>query len=130
MTQGARVLWPLNKFTPDAEGTPVVDGASQSGTTLNIRGMQSGSVIRDGQFFTASKGTNYYLHMNVGNVTVPANGEVSLTIEPPLRMVTEDASPCFFEQPFIEGFFPAGDYSWLERLDNYAEFSLTVKERA
>lgn len=81
----------------------VVDGAGQTGSTLNIRGRVAGEVLARGDFFSIIHAGRRYVFMIRGNVTVDGAGKAAVPIWPMLRFVTVDGEACEFAQPYIEG---------------------------
>lgn len=73
-------------------GTPVVDGASQTGDTLDIRGLPNSitNVAKAGDFISLGSGVNTRLHKVVVNADSNASGEATLTIVPRLRVSPAD----------------------------------------
>jgi hypothetical protein len=76
-------------------GTPLVDGASQTGATFNVKGLTALTTIKDGDIFTiadvydvnpTNKSTYGYLKqfVVVGDAAADGSGDVALTISPPI----------------------------------------------
>ncbi|MDG3040434.1 hypothetical protein [Roseicyclus marinus] len=76
---------------PDAEtssslGTPVVDGASQTGGTLNVTGLAAGSpLIKAGAFLSLGTEGDTRFHRILADVTPDGSGNAALSIVPSLR---------------------------------------------
>lgn len=72
-------------------GTPLVNGASQSGRTLAIDGLPvSTTVYRKGDYFSLGTGVNMRLYCLIADATTNSSGEVTLEFEPQLRAVPSD----------------------------------------
>ena len=67
-------------------GTPLVDGASQTGTTLSTDGWYPAFEINAGDYISFSNGTFEELHMVMADVTASGAGEADLVLEPPIRI--------------------------------------------
>lgn len=76
-------------------GTPLVKGAAQTGTTLIIDGCTVGSTLLAGDFI----GVNDELKMVVADATANGSGEMTLTIEPPLRSSPADNAAITISRP-------------------------------
>jgi hypothetical protein len=80
-----------------AVATPLVNGASQTGRTLNSDGWPvSSTVLVAGQFVTI----NNQLLQLTENVTSNGSGVATLTFEPPIRTAPSDNTAIEFKNPF------------------------------
>lgn len=68
-------------------GSPLVNGGSQTGSTLNIDGCTNGNTFLRGDMIATTTG----LHMVCADVTA-SGGAMALTIEPPIRTSPADNS--------------------------------------
>lgn len=68
-------------------GTPLVNGAGQTGNTLNIDGLPANTVnvVRQGDFINLGTGSSTRLYKVLDNADSNASGEATLTIWPSLR---------------------------------------------
>lgn len=82
-------------------GTPVVDGGSQTGNTLNIRGLPTGitNVIREGDLINLGTAGSTRLYRVLDNVNSDGSGEASLTIWPSLRTSPTDGDSITYQNP-------------------------------
>ena len=114
-----------------APGSPVVDGAGQTGTTLNIRGLIPGYLFREGYWLTIKDAYGQRYLFNCRS-TVPAdtNGEATIKIEPPLRVPHPDGAQILLANPEIEGFLDGGEWTWTISPTGITELSFTVEEVA
>lgn len=73
-------------------GTPVVDGASQTGDELDIRGLPSSitGVAKAGDFISLGTGADTHLHKVVFDADSDGSGNATLTIVPRLRESPSD----------------------------------------
>lgn len=80
-----------------AVATPLVNGASQTGRTLNTDGWPvSSTVLVAGQFVTI----NNQLLQLTENVTSNGSGVATLTFEPPIRTAPSDNAAIEFRNPY------------------------------
>lgn len=99
-------------FTPGSPGTPMIDGAGQSGMSIAIRGGQPGYRFREGQFFSLVHGGRRYLHMVTGRVDVASDGRAILPILPMLRVLTSDGDTLEVATPKIQGSLVGDELAW------------------
>lgn len=94
---GTFLLGDPNASTPrgtasSSAGTPVVNGASQTGNSLNIDGVPASQTgyLKAGDYIQLGTGTNSRLYKVLDDADSNASGEVSLTIYPDLRTSPDD----------------------------------------
>ena len=70
--EGATVLMRVFQpgFDTGSPGAPLVNGSGQSGTTLSVKGMTNGYVVRKGQFLSVVTDGRRFLYRAAANVTV------------------------------------------------------------
>lgn len=85
--------WDLLK-TGDWGGTPVVDGASQTGSALNVRGADISTTgwAKSGDFFYYNAGGKSELKQVTADADSDGSGDVTLAIIPPIRTSPSDAA--------------------------------------
>lgn len=112
-----------------ATGTPVVDGAGQTGDTLNTRGwttsqtgiMKAGDYIQLGSFATAR------LYMVLQDTNSDSNGDATLTLWPNLRSSPADGATITVSSP--KGVFRLTDNASVRGSANgFADISLSAVE--
>lgn len=86
---------PLNTPRGVATGTPLVDGGSQTGNTLNIKGMTAGitGIFRQGDFIQIGTGGSTRLYKILDDANSDGSGDVTVTIWPALRTSPADETP-------------------------------------
>lgn len=84
-------------------GTPVVDGAGQTGSTLDIRGCNNGVTIPAGAFMPVTTNGKPYLY-EVAEAVTTAGGGAAVKVRPLLRISPDDGDAVALAAPFIEGF--------------------------
>jgi len=83
-------------------GTPVIDGANQLGTTLNLRGWAPGA-----QAFLAGDFLSYVdtssrprLHIALADAIADVDGKAAVLVAPPLRRPGNDGAPVEIAAPY------------------------------
>lgn len=96
------LLWDFANPTPRGtqRGTPLVNGANQTGSTLNIDAVTNGNTFLRGDMLSVQIGSpaRPHLFMVVADVTAAA-GAMSLTIEPPLPSAPADNAVITWDRP-------------------------------
>lgn len=103
--EGLRVEWPLAGVSQGLPGSPVVDGAEPTGTSLPVRGLRPGYVAKCGYVLhieQAATGKRFW-HQLVATVVADGTGDATFDIEPPLRAVFADGDVIELARPTIEG---------------------------
>lgn len=122
--------WPQPAF-PAAIGSPVVNGANQTGSSLIVDGLTaSTALLKAGTFFSVVVGSRSYLYCTTDNASVNGSGQSTLAIAPMLRVSPADDAALVFATPKIEGFSAGAQEQWtLERLA-WTTAKLTLTEVA
>lgn len=84
------------------EGTPLVNGASQTGSSLNIDGCPNSVInyLKKGDYLSISySGGNKSLHIVSQNVDTNGSGEATVSIEPPIRDIPDDDAEITLTNP-------------------------------
>ena len=91
-------------------GTPLVDGASQTGFTLNAKGatINITNWIRKGDFFSINVNGEHELKMATVDASSDGTGLILLTFEPRLRAAPLDNAVIFVEDGVLQK--PEGVY--------------------
>ena len=109
-----------------AQGSPVVDGAGQTGTILATRGWTAGTSgqLIEGDYIQVGQ----RLHQVVGTVVSDGAGLASIPIEPYLRESPNDGDPVVLDKP--KGIFRLGSDSNPMRGDvhRYQSVSFSIRE--
>lgn len=71
-------------------GTPLVNGASQTGKTLAVDGFTASATVKKGDWFQLGTGSSSRLHKIVEDGTANGSGQLSLEIWPRLRSSPAD----------------------------------------
>ncbi len=105
-------------------GTPLVMGAAQTGGTLIIDGCTVGSTLKAGDFI----GVNGELKMVVADATANGSGQMTLTIEPPLRSSPADNAAITTTQPTATFMLAQDETKWTARPGVLTSFPLEFVE--
>lgn len=116
---------------PGTGNGAVVNGAGQTGSTLAVRGMSAGGVVRYGQPLSINHLGVHFLYIAVPGtpMTVPAGGQMSIPIWPMLRFITVDGERCHIDDPQIEGALVGFDKGRSFVRDKMEPVSFTIRER-
>lgn len=128
----ATALWalPLPKGGVGDPGAPVVDGAGQLGTALDLKGLTAGYVFKAMQWVSLVSGGRRYLHLVTSAATAGGDGKVTIDILPMLRVSPADGATVEVAAPKIEGLCPL-DPSWPISSSDIVEFTgnFTITEQ-
>ena len=107
-------------------GSSLVNGASQTGSTLTIDGCTHGALIEAGRALSIIVGGRSYLYFVTDDVTVNGSGQAVVPIDGLLmRASPADNAAVAFDAPVIEGFIKGGDWATRgRRLVALADFSI------
>lgn len=120
-------------------GSPVVDGASQTGTTLNTTGWTPNAegVLLTGDFLAFETPSGWReLHQVVNDVDADGSGDAAITIAPPIRESPDDTEPLITTQPSCVMHLPDNAVQWsVDEANIYtikfnAEESFLTRERS
>ena len=123
------VRFPLLGINQGAPGSPVVDGAGQAGTSLNIRNVRPGHTFFEGFWISIFDATGQmYLHNVRANAVVGGDGKATLKIDPPLRYPFANGATIEAAKPELQGFIDGGEYSWSIAAASIVGLSVTIEE--
>ncbi len=110
-------------------GNPVIDGGSQAGSALTLRGLTPGTVLKLGQFFSLVHNGRRYLHMVAANAVADGAGRVSIAIAPMLRVIVGDGETVEIAHPLIQGSLSGNEVTWTRMTAPWADFgTITITE--
>ncbi len=130
-SQGASYRWPqpgLVTNTPSA-GSPVIAGAGQTGSTLNISGVGFGYQVRKGQFLSVTKGARSYLYQCT-TLTSASGGAMAVPIYPMLRASPDNGSAVELVAPLIVGKITSENLTWEHEFNPFLTPKFRIAERA
>lgn len=105
-------------------GAPLVKGAGQSGTTLIIDGCTVGATLLAGDYLEV----NGELKMVVASATANGSGEMTLTIEPPLRVSPADNAAVTLTQPKAIFMLASDETKWNTQPGKFSSFPVDCIE--
>jgi hypothetical protein len=124
-------LLPINQHEIDvgSPGTPLVAGAGQSGTTLNVDGLTPGYVAQKAQWFSIVTGGRRYCYKINAAVTASGAGEATLSNRPMLRVTPNNNDVVELAQPYLQGVIV--EFPGFRHLRKHkAPLSFTIRERS
>lgn len=125
--EGIKIAYPLLGVSQGSPGSPVVNGAGQSGTTLNVRGLSGGYAVQEGYWLSISNGTRSYLHVVTAAATA-SGGTMSISIAPALRFPFADGAAVNLTSPVIDGFVVGEEWSWAMDINHHLGLSVAIEE--
>ena len=130
LTEGAIFAFPQD-MNPGAVGAGVkINGAGQTGSSLNLKGFPASYQVKAGQFFSIIYAGRRYLHAAASDWGANGSGNLIMPIVPMLRVSPNDNAVVEFERPLIEGFLSGNAQEWGVRTDPYIDISFTITEAA
>jgi hypothetical protein len=128
LTQGVLFYFPQDLDPGDVGYGPCVNGASQTGSHLQLRGFPAEYQVVEGQFFSLVYGGRRYLHAAATDGIAGNDGTLNLPIFPMLRVSPNDGAICEFAGPLIEGFLSGQSLEWQLQQAPYLDVSCTITE--
>lgn len=101
-------------------GTPLINGASQTGDVIAVDGLTAGATAKAGDYFQLGDGLGAHLHKVLQDATANGSGQAALTIWPSLRASPDDNAPLVTSS--AKGLFrmTSNDMSWsTDQVSNY-----------
>lgn len=129
-SEGASYPWPQPGLTIGTPGSPVVNGAGQTGTVLVLRSGAASYQYREGQAISILTGGRRYLHIVQATITASGAGGVTLSIFPMLRVSPTDGAAVEVAAPRIEGDITRDNFSWAHDRDSWVPLSFRIEEIA
>jgi hypothetical protein len=124
-----RVEYPLVGVSQGTPGEPVIDGAGQSGRTINLRGLNPGYIAKEGYWLTiVDQNGRGYLHNNRSLVHADADGNAAVIISPEVRWPFLDGAMVRIAKPTIEGKVAA--QPWQLPLNHLVQVGFDLREIA
>lgn len=117
-------------ITIGSPGTPLVNGGSQTGSSLVTDGWTASYVIPQGKWLSVSVSSLLYLHVTTAAVTANGSGQATLSVFPPLRASPADNAALNVNPAKIEGFLNLGDSAYGISVNRLVEgFAFSIEER-
>lgn len=128
---GVLMRWPLLEFNPGNPGSPLVAAGASSGSTIQLKGLTAGYVVKEGQYFSIVTGGRRYLHMATADVTASGTGTAAVNIFPLLRKSVATNDVIEMAQPMIQGLISPGDeLGWEIASNRFMNINFTIMESA
>lgn len=110
----------------------VVDGEGQGGDTLRVRGLNRGTVVREGFWMSIEDvDGQHYLHNVGGEAVADANGRATLSVaDTLLRRPFADGCKVHLARPMIQGLIEGDELSWQLAVDQNTAISFVLEEAA
>jgi hypothetical protein len=129
--EGLRIPYPLIDVPQGSPGSPVVDGAGQSGTTLALRGLTPGYAAKEGYWLSIEDADGqHYLHNVSETARADGSGAATLDITPELRAPFLDGATVHLAKPMIEGFVDGNEWSWAIPVNKLIAIEFPLEEAA
>lgn len=129
-SQGVRIPFPLLR-SQGSPGSPVVDGAGQSGTSLVVCGFTPGYAAKEGYKLSIEDASGqHYLHSLAAAVRADALGDATLTITPELRVPFADGDAIHLAKPMVEGFVDGDAWGWQIPVNRLIALEFILEEAA
>ncbi len=120
---------PQPEFVVGVPGSPLVNGASQLGSLLDLDGFAPSYVATVGQWFNLTVSGQLYLYQVATEKMASADVMADLAINPMIRRSPADNSAVNFSAPKIEGFLSGDETSWTLDRGMFVGLSFTITER-
>lgn len=124
---------PQPGFDPGAPGTPLVNGAAQAGSSINLDGFASGYLAKAGQWFSLTISGQRFLYQvaadKAATTGVTPGVMAALAISPMIRRAPADNAAVEFALPKIEGFLSGRETGWTVDVARMVGLSFTIQER-
>ena len=132
---GTFLLGDPNAATPmgtasSSPGTPVVNGASQTGNTLNIDGVPASQTgdLKAGDYIQLGSGSSARLYKVLDDADSNGSGEVELTIYPDLRSSPSDDSTVVVSNAVGLFRLTTPTHNWAISMDGFYSLSFGASE--
>ena len=120
---------PQPGFDTGAPGAPLVNGAAQLGSTINLDGFTPSYVARAGQWFSIIISGQRYLYQVAAEKVATTGGVMAaLAISPMIRKSPADNAVTEFAEPVVEGFLSGNETMWTVDVARTVGLSFTITE--
>lgn len=131
-SEGVKMPLPMLGTSPGSIGTPRLSVSPGTGRTIDIKNINIGRLIREGQFFSIETGGRHYVYMSNGDVTTsdapaPAS-RATVQVSPLLRVAHLVNDSVHLEQPFIQGLIEGDPDEWEIGLERNVQLVFIIKE--
>lgn len=127
-TQGAIFPVPQPGLTIGTPGSPIVDGAGQTGSSLKLRGFASTYKMLQGQFLSLIINGQRYLYEAAADTTA-SGGKMTLPVVTMIRVSPPDATVAEVAKPYIEGLMVGTEATVELAIAKATPATITIRER-
>lgn len=120
---------PQPGFDVSAPGSPLVNGASQLGSAIDLDGFTPSYAAKPGQWLNLTVSGRLYLYQVAAEQIADADVMAALPINPMIRRSPADNSAVEFGSPMIEGFLSGNEGGWTVDVARHVGLSFTITER-
>lgn len=106
-----------------------INGGSQAGRALNLKGLQPGYVFRKGQWISFQVGGQWFAYKLRAAHTVNSTGQATLLLRTMLRLPPANNAPVEIKAPKAEGWATVEPDSLTVGTDGLVALRFTVEER-
>ena len=129
-SQGGSYPWPQPGFEIRHPGTPVIAGAGQTGSALNLSGLIAQYTVRKSQPLSVLAGSRRYLYLATDTASADNSGNITIPIAPMLRASPTNGSAVEIAAPRIEGSVTSQGLSWSHDLLDFLPLTFRIEEVA
>ena len=119
---------PQPGFSTGVPGSPLVNGANQLGSTIDLDGFSPSYVATVGQWFNITVSSRLYLYQVATEKMASADVMADLAINPMIRASPANNSAADFTTPKIEGFLSGDQTAWTVDTARHVGLSFTITE--
>ncbi len=117
-------------ITVGSPGTPLVNGAGQSGSSLIVDGLTPGYTVAKGKRISFTVSGLIYSYQTTAAVTADGSGNATLAIRPMLRASPADNTAIDINPAKVEGYATVPDGGFSIGMNRLAEgLGFTIEER-
>lgn len=119
-------LWPWDNERPrgTAGGTPLVNGGSQTGSSLVTDGWTAGATLLTGDFFSVGQ----QLFMVAADATADGSGNMTITVEPAIRTSPANDAALTTFRPSARFMLAGAEAGWNVQQYGVADFAFELIE--
>ncbi len=111
-------------------GTPLVNGAAQSGRTLNLKGLTPGYVFRKGQWLSViNTGGQRFAYKSSAAATADGTGNIAIPLRTMIRVLLANNAVAEIAEPKAEGWPTVDPDSMAVNVDGFVSLRFTLEER-
>jgi hypothetical protein len=125
--EGLRVPYPL-LHSQGSPGSPLLNGAVNSGRTLVLDGFTPGYFCKEGYVLSLVKSGQHFLHTVRTGGRANASGELTITLNELVRDTFADNTVVNFAKPMIEGLVEGDTWAWGVAIDRVTPIEFTLEE--